>query len=185
MSDEEALVAVGVVARPHGVRGELRVHRLNPESTLLFESSTVTLRQGDASRVVSVERARMGPKGMVLMTLGTVVGRESADALRGAEVCVPRSALPPTDDDEWYFIDLIGLSASGEGGEALGTIVDVVEYPTITCLCVRDGEDVREVPMIPPYLVDVDLDEGRVVLGLIADLPARKPTKYEQTERGT
>ncbi len=178
--DDYPLVAIAVVARPHGVRGELRVTRLNPESTLLYDLDAILLHQGGEDRPYAVQSARQGPKGAVLMRLAGVADREAADALRGAEVRVPRSALPPTDDDEWYFVDLIGLTAVDEAGEALGEVVDVLEYPTIDCLAVYDGSEVREVPMNEPYLIDVRLEEGRVILSGIDDLPSRKPTKHER-----
>jgi 16S rRNA processing protein RimM len=178
--DGEALVPIAVVARPHGVRGEVRVNRLNPESTLLYEVDSVVVRHGGEDRTRQVEGARQGPKGVVLMRFAGVSGRENAEALRGAELLVPRAALPPTEEDEWYFVDLIGLAAfDAEGGE-LGRVVDVLEYPTIDCLAVHDGREVREVPLAEPYLLEVRLDEGKVILSSIDDLPARKPTKHER-----
>jgi 16S rRNA processing protein RimM len=180
MVDGDALVPIAVVARPHGVRGEVRVSRLNPESTLLYEVDAVILRREGEERRCVVEGARQGPKGAVLMRLAGVGDRDAAEALRGTELLVPRSALPPTEEDEWYFVDLIGLEAVDGEGAALGRVVDVLEYPTIDCLAVHDGREVREVPMSEPYLVDVRLEEGRVILSAIDDLPARKPTKRER-----
>jgi 16S rRNA processing protein RimM len=180
---EDALIPVGVVARPHGVRGELRVHCLNPGSTLLYEVGEILLRGADGVRLVEIESARRGPKGSVLMVLSTVAGREAADALRGTELCVPRTALPETDDDEWYFVDLIGLAAQTEAGEALGRVVDVIQYPTINCLVVLDAGDagmVREVPMADPYLISVDVSGGTLTLSPIAEIPDRKPRKHER-----
>ena len=177
---DDALVPVGVVARPHGVRGELRVHCLNPESRLLYEVGEILLRGSDGVRLVEVESARRGPKGAVLMVLSTVAGREAAEALRGTELCVPRTALPETADDEWYFVDLIGLAAQTESGDALGRVVDVIEYPTINCLVVLDAGMVREVPMADPYLIAVDVSGGSLTLSPITDIPDRKPRKHER-----
>lgn len=185
MADDDALVPVGVVARPHGVRGELRIHRLNPDSTLLYELGQVLVRATDGVWAADIVSARQGPKGAVLMVLSDVEGREGAEALKGAELCVPRSALPETDDGEWYFVDLIGLSAQTEAGDALGRVVDVIEYPTINCLVVLDTTGaavVREVPMADPYLIAVDVAGGTVTLSPIEEIPERKPRKHE---RGT
>jgi len=179
-SEGDALVAVGVVARPHGVHGELRVHRLNPESTILFEVRRVVLRREADIREATIRGSRLGPKGAVLMIVEGVRDRDAAEAMRGTELCVPRSALPPTEEDEWYFVDLIGLAAETEDGTRLGDVVDVVEYPASICLAVRQGDEVREVPLGDPYLIGVRLEEGRVILSPIEDLPARKPNKHER-----
>ncbi len=180
--DGDALVPIAVVARPHGVRGEVRVNRLNPRSTLLYEVESVVLRQDGRDRAGALKAARPGPKGVVLVLFEGIGDRDAAEALRGTEVLVRRSQLPPTDEDEWYFVDLIGLSAVDGDGAELGQVVDVIEYPTIDCLAVHDGREVREVPLAEPYLLAVKLEEGRVVLSDIDDVPARKPTKHERRQ---
>lgn len=162
------LVALGAVARPHGVRGELRIHRFNPDSMLLLDRETVWLRQDGREREVRVERARLHGK-LVLLTLEGVRGRDAAEALRGAEVCVPREELPPPDEDELYHVDLVGLSAVREDGTAVGTVSDVIQYPSVDCLAVDSDEGRREIPLLEPYVREVDLDAGRVVLAHVED----------------
>jgi len=168
------LIPLGAVARPHGVRGELRVHRFNPDSTLLLERESVWLRRDGDEREVRVERARLHGA-FVLLTLEGVRSREAADALRGAEVCVPREELPPPDEDELYHVDLIGLPAQLEDGTAVGTVSDVIRYPSVDCLAVDTEEGRREIPVLEPYVVEVDLDAGRVVLAHVDDFdPIRR-----------
>ena len=166
------LIALGVVARPHGVRGELRVHPYNPESTLLLTEPLLWLRErGGLTREATVEHARPGPKGAVLLTLVEVVDREEAERLRGAELCVPRAHLPKLAEGEWYQADLVGLRAVSAAGDVLGEVVEVVEYPTVCCLRVRCEDGDREVPLVEPWVGEVDVEGGRVVVTGLADLP--------------
>src|SRR5687767_1184159 len=106
----ERLVALGVVARPHGVRGELRVHLYNPESDLLLGRSRVMLSHRGETREREILEARRHGEAL-LVTLEGVASREAADALRGAELAVPRDELPPLGEGEHYHVDLIGLEA--------------------------------------------------------------------------
>jgi 16S rRNA processing protein RimM len=77
-------IELGVIAKPHGVTGELRVHVFNSESTLLRELAEVFLigEEGEEPALVEVESTRQGPK-VLLMRLAGVGSREDADALRG------------------------------------------------------------------------------------------------------
>lgn len=167
--EPERLIPLGAVGRPHGVRGELRIHRFNPESTLLLEVSEVWLRQGDVSRKIRVEGARPhGP--FVLVWLEGVASREQAEALRGAEVCLPREALPPPDPGEVYHVDLVGMSARTADGTPAGEVVEVLSYPSAECLLVRSDEGDREVPLLEPYVAEVDLAARVIVVAFLEDL---------------
>lgn len=174
MSPPERLVALGAIGRPHGVRGEVRVHRFNTESTLLLETSTVWLCRDGEVREQRIERARLHGE-HVLLVLEGVRGREGAEALRGYEVCVPREALPEPDEDEVYHADLIGLSAVLADGTRAGEVVDVLSYPSADCLLVRGEDADREVPVLPPYVASIDLDARVVVVAHLEDLdPIRR-----------
>lgn len=169
----DALVALGVIARPHGVQGGLRVHAYNPRSTLLLELSQVILRDrsGEVWRA-EVHSVRPGPKA-ILMQLEGCESREAAEALRGTAVCVPRSALPPAEDGEFYFVDLIGLVVKHEGVE-VGKVVDVVDYPSADCLRVQLEAGLIEVPVLPQWIDSVDLEAGEVRVHDLSDLPVEK-----------
>lgn len=167
-SDE--LVALGVIGRTHGVRGDVTARLHNPDSEALDAVKRVTLRRGTETRELRIEMARpKGDAGLILHFEG-VNTVELAEALKGSELCVPRAALPVTRENEWYQIDLIGLRAEDAAGAVLGEVIAVRDYPTVDCLVVRSEDGVREVPMGQPYLVSVDVAGGRVVMGEWGDL---------------
>ena len=167
-------IELGVIARPHGVQGELRVHVFNPESTLLEELGEVFLiGEGDEEPcLVEVESTRHAPKAL-LMQLRGVGSREDAEALRGYKLCVPREALPELEEGEYYHADLIGLQAF-EGDEAIGEVLDVIDYPSADCLKIGRPGGYIEVPMIDRWLDHVDLDRGKVYLKDLGDIPLQR-----------
>ena len=164
-------VALGVVTRPHGVRGEVRVHPYNPSSGLLLAREELLLIGPDGSvRPARVERAHRAGKAIVLSLSG--VGRpEEAEALRGFEIGVPREALPPESEDELYLADLVGLEGALADGTAVGPIEGIIEYPSVVCLRVRGARGEIEVPLLPRYVTDVDFEAGRVTLDHVDELP--------------
>ena len=174
---DDTLVALGVVVRPHGVRGELRVHRFNADSDLLLDLDEVVLRRpdGTGARVVSVRSARTSDKA-VLLFLEDVNDRDAADALRGLEICVRRDQLPPTDEDEFYLVDLLGLDVY-EGERRIGKVDRLFEYPSCDCLRVVGDDGVRELPVLPQFFAGVDLEARRIEARNVDDLPVEPPTK--------
>ena len=161
-------VALGVVVRPHGVRGELRVHLFNDESNVFFEQEALFLGE-DAKEATVVAASRRTPKGGLLRLQG-VEGREAADALRGVELYVDRAALPEPDEDEIYLADLEGLEVFDPEGHRLGEVEGFLSYPSVDCLRVRVAEGVREVPLVEPWIVEIDLEAARIVVASIEEL---------------
>ena len=166
-----AWIELGVVARPHGVSGELRVHVFNPDSTLLQELAEVFLigEEDEAPALVEVLSSRPGPKAL-LMRLQGVRSREDAEALRGYRLCVPREALPELEEGEYYHADLIGLEAFDRAGP-IGEVLDVIAYPSAECLKIARPGGYIEVPMLPRWLERVDLEHGKVYLKDLDDIP--------------
>lgn len=167
-------IELGVVAKPHGTRGEVRVHVFNPESTLLEELEEVVLidERGGEPSVVRIESTRHGPKSL-LMQLAGVHTRDDAEALRGYRLCVPRQALPELEEGEYYHADLIGLQAL-EQDEPIGHVVEVLDYPSAECLKIERPGGYVEVPMLERWLDRVDLDDGKVYLKDLSDIPLQR-----------
>lgn len=169
----QQLVALGSVGAPHGLNGELRVKLHNPSSDFLEDCRQIWLRvdgdEGSARRAL-VRSCRRSGADYVLLGLDGVDDRDAAAALRGAELCVPRAALPPLEDGEYYLIDLIGMRVVLADGSEVGTVEQAIEYPASQVLRVAAREDAFELPMREPYLVEVRLAERVIVAAELDDL---------------
>jgi 16S rRNA processing protein RimM len=162
-------VELGYIAGTHGLRGDLRVKQHNPDSELLFELEEVGLRHAGVVRMHEVASVRGAGKGLLLHLAG-VDSIEAAEALRGAELCIPRAALPPLPPGEFYHVDLEGLAALRVDGTQLGVVERVCDYPASQVVRIQGPEGVWEVPMVEPYLVSVDVEAGEVVVDRLEDL---------------
>src|SRR5271168_3861337 len=102
MVNDEAWVALAEVARPHGVRGELRLKLFNKDSDMLLDRDEVLVRLPDGEEhEVSIDRARRADDA-ILMKLYSIDDRDRADELRGALLCVRRREFPPLGEGEFY-----------------------------------------------------------------------------------
>ena len=123
------LLAVGRVARAHGVRGRVLIAPFNSESEGLERATALWLspkgRPAEQRRyqVAHAERANLG----YLVTLRGIDGRDSADGLRGCEVLIDRAELPGLDEGEVWAADLIGCAAIDTAGRACGTVTALEE----------------------------------------------------------
>ena len=163
--DAERHVAVAEVARPHGIRGELRLRMFNEGSDILLGKPSIQLRLADGTvRAASIGSVRRTNKA-VLVELRGVIDRDGADALRGARVEVRRDALPPVEEGEFYACDLEGARVF-LGEREVGSVKTVIEYPSCDVLVVDRGAEglALEVPLVEAYVASVDVEGGRVEL---------------------
>ncbi len=163
-------IPIAQVARPHGVRGELRLKLFNDKSTVLLGLDEVLVRLPDGTEhQVSVDHAR--PAGnAILLKLHDVDDRDRADQLRGAQICVPRHVLPPPEEGEFYVCDVVGAEVLVDGNP-FGTVIEHRSYPTADALVVRDGAGVMwEIPLVEAFIAEIDTQAGRVVLRTIEGL---------------
>ena len=163
------MIALGTLMGAHGLRGTLRFKQHNPDSQLLYELDAVLVRAAGELTRRALENVRPGAKGL-LVDLEGIASIEAAQALLGAELCVPRAELPELPEGEYYFVDLEGLAVFTPDGAQVGTVERVAEYPASQVLRVLGREGVWEVPMREPYLVSVELEAGRVVVDQLDDL---------------
>lgn len=172
--DSVSWIELGVIARPHGIAGEIRVHVFNSDSTLLERLREVFVlgAEDEPPSLVEVVSSRRGPKAL-LMRLAGVNSHDDADALRGLTLCVPREALPELEEGEYYHTDLIGLEAY-EGTRSVGEIIDVLDYPSVECLRIKTAGGFLEVPMLPKWLERVDIEDRKVHLKSLDDIPLQK-----------
>lgn len=111
-------VTLAVVIGAHGVTGEVRLKVFTEDlgGYKIFNGGALTLKS-----------VRPGSNGAIAR-IAEVTDRNAAEALRGTELTVPRSALPPLEDGEYYHADLLGLPAVSLEGEALGHVVAIDDF---------------------------------------------------------
>jgi 16S rRNA processing protein RimM len=119
---EDKPVTLAAVTGAHGVTGEVRLK--------LFAEGLASLKPHKSFNggALTLKALRDDGKGGAIARFAQVPDRTAAEALRGTTLTVPRAALPALEEGEYYFADLIGLSAVSEGGRALGTVVAVENF---------------------------------------------------------
>jgi 16S rRNA processing protein RimM len=170
LSTDDRFVALAEVARPHGVRGEVRLHLFNADSDVLLACDEVIVRLPDGKEhEVSIDAARRADKA-ILLKLHSIDDRDRADEIRGATIGVRRSELPTLPEGEFYFCDVEGAEVR-LADEPVGVVERLVEYPTMSALLVRKGDGTElEVPLVATYVERVDTAARVVFLATLEGL---------------
>lgn len=157
-------ILVGRFLGAFGVRGELKLHSFTEPSRAVLGYQPWTLRDARGKeRELSGARGRETAKGIVV-TLPGIDDRDGAEALRGTEVRVSRSVLPPPAPGEYYWVDLEGLRVVNVEGASLGTVSHLFSTGANDVL-VAQGERERMIPFVQPdFIRSVDFDAGVVTV---------------------
>jgi 16S rRNA processing protein RimM len=158
-------VLLGRITGAHGLKGEVKIAAFTgaPEDIGAYGALT----NADGTRHYHISAVRSVKGGTVIACIRGVSNRDEAEKLRGADLYVPRAALPQVeDDDEFYHSDLIGMAAVSPGGDSIGEVIAVHNFGAGDLLEVRfEGE--RETALIPfesACVPRVDIAERRVVI---------------------
>ena len=152
----ERRIALAAIAGAHGVRGEVRLKLFSDSVDSLTAHDTLYVR-GAARRLLAVREG----KAPVARFEG-ISDRATAEALRGSLVEVDRSALPPLDEGEYYYSDLIGLEVLDRSGNAAGIVTSVENYGAGDLLEIEGANGRRS--LIPFRAGIADLEDGRVLI---------------------
>ena len=149
----EKAVTLAAIIGAHGIGGEVRL-KVFAEGLAAYDS----FNQG----ALTLKSLRHGSNGAIAR-FAEIADRNAAEAMRGTALTVPRSALPPLEDGEYYHHDLLGLAVVSDAGDALGKVVAIDNYGAGDVLEIeRDTGKRFMVPMNPEAVPDWS-DERLVV----------------------
>lgn len=161
-----------------GVKGWIKVEAFSADPQALFGTrrwfvrppDLPTIRPGDPARryppALKIHQVRAHGEYLVAQVEG-VDDRTQAEALRGARLFVPRSSFPSAGEDEFYWVDLIGLEVFNRAEESLGMVAGLLDTGPHSVLRVlpRDAQSPtqeRLIPFVAAYVDDVDLKARRI-----------------------
>ena len=144
-------VTLAAVIGAHGLKGEVRLKLFTEDAEGLkrFESFDA------AGRTLTVDSVRQAGAGAIAR-FKEVPDRTAAEALRGALLTVPRQALPPLPEGEYYHADLIGLPVVTSTGDSAGRVLAIENFGAGDVLDIEkpDGKSF----MAPMHAVTVEAD---------------------------
>jgi 16S rRNA processing protein RimM len=184
----EDAVEVGRVIGAWGIKGAIRIKPLAADPQALFSSKRWYLLPTDAAlpspvrprsplpALLKIVTAREQGE-WIVATAQELPDRDAAEAVRGARVFISRASFPTPDADEFYWVDLIGMTVVNSDGRTLGRVVDLIETGPHCVLRVQtqalvdttavvapaaDAADELLIPFVSAYVGEVDSTARRI-----------------------
>lgn len=156
------LILVGAFAGPVGLKGEVKLASFTADRAAIGRYGPLVAEDGRKFEILSL---RPNSKGFAARVNG-IDTREQAEALARVALYLPRAALPPADEEDFYVADLVGLEALTPNSETMGTIVAVQNYGAGDLLEVKLAGSERTifVPFTRAVVPGVDLKAKHVVI---------------------
>ena len=156
-----SMMCVGAIAGAYGVKGEVRLKSYTSTAEDIANYAPLVTEDGQSYDLVLTGRIKNG----LTARLSGIVTKEQADTAKGTKLYVPRDRLPETDDDEYYYQDLIGLTVKDTGGTELGKVHAVLNHGAGDLLEVR-GPNLKSGALIPftqEIVPTVDIENGIII----------------------
>ena len=166
---DRASITLAAIAGAHGVAGEVRLK--------LFGEGVATLAAHKSFNdgALTLVKIREDGKGGAIARLAESTSRADAEKLRGTVLTVPREALPPLGEGEYYHADLLGLPVVTDAGESVGTVAAIENFGATDIIEItRDpvpekGPKTFMVPMIPAAVLEWNEDRLVIAAGFAED----------------
>ncbi|HEX6178547.1 MAG TPA: ribosome maturation factor RimM [Thermoanaerobaculia bacterium] len=160
-------IAVGVIRKAHGVRGEASVEIWTDSADRIAGLTEVTLVSPDekTTREIRVESARPHAD-RALVKFAGIDSPESLRELHNWTIEIPEEAARELDEDEYFLHDLVGLTLVDAGGAVRGTVAEANESGGGIMLTVDGPKGRYDVPFAAEICTEIDLEGKRIVVSL-------------------
>jgi 16S rRNA processing protein RimM len=161
-------ICVAQIGGPHGIRGEVKLKSFTADP--LAAKDYGPLCTEDGTRAFEIETVR-AVKSHLIARLRGIADRDAAERLTNLKLFIPRDRLPPPADDEFYYADLIGLSAVSVDGSEIGDVVAIHDFGAGDILEIKpaSGGKTLMLPFTDTFVPRVDIAGGRVVVAVPAE----------------
>lgn len=162
------MVIMGKVIAAYGIKGWIKVRPFTERPDSLLDYETWHLAGEKSWQPCKVVKASV--RGNVLVAkLQDVADRTAAEKYKGLLVAVPREQLPPTEEDEYYWSDLIGLTVENLAGSKLGVVESLLETGANDVLVVKGKQGEVLIPFISSVIQQVSLQDKIIRVDWQAD----------------
>ena len=157
------IVVLGRLADPYGMQGWLRLYPFGDDPLAWGKMPVWWVgTKGGPWCEYGLKALKAHGDGLVVLLDG-VPDRTAAEAMKGLLVGAPRAALPKTDEDEFYWVDLVGLDVVNAAGERLGEVAGLIETGANDVLRVVGDDGVeRLLPFVSAVVQAVEREAGRI-----------------------
>lgn len=161
MTDTQKRVAMGYIKGVFGIKGWLKIAANTEYADSLLDYPEWQLSKDKQILNVTVESGKI-VNGELQVKLEGIDDRDQAFALRGYTIEIPREEFAPTEEDEYYWADLVGMNVVNTDGTVLGKVVNLMETGANDVLVIKGEHGQILIPFVSNYIETVDTDKQTI-----------------------
>ncbi len=160
-SGEVNRAAIGVVRKPHGIRGGLKVTLYSIDLDMLQDMGQLFVKTGNTWRPMVLESFQ-GYDDFAILNFKEIPDRTEAETYRGMEIFAARENLPDLDEDEFYIDDLIGCQVVDEQDKIVGEVTEIMTPGAHEVLVIQKGEEELLIPLVNDWVSHIDISTKQI-----------------------
>jgi len=164
------LISIGKAAKPFGVKGEMKIEPMTDFPERFKDLGRVYLVSPEGKEIVCKVKSVRYAGDTPLLIFDGYDSPEKAKALNGWLIKVPREEAVPLPEGQYYWYELIGMEVLSEGGEKLGTIVDIFETGSNDVYVMKRGRQEVYLPATKEVVRQIDRKAKQMVIHLMDGL---------------
>ncbi len=167
----EDFLRIGVIIKPHGLKGEVKVYPTTDDMRRFDMCDEVYLDIRGKKKLVHVEGVKYFKKQVILKfeEFGKI---EDIEAFKNVDILVDREHAVPLEEGEYFIADLIGLEVyDDENNEKIGVVKDVMEMPANNVYVIKNEEGKELLfPAIDDCIKDIDMENKKIIVHVMPGL---------------
>lgn len=159
MDKKENWIAMGYLKGAFGIKGWVKVQPSTEyvDSLLAYDTWRLSSKDG---QIFDAQLAQSSVSNNELhVRFSHIHDRDQAALLRGCTIYIPREAFAQTDDNEFYWADLMGMSVQNRDNMTLGKVSKLLETGAHDVMVVRGEYGEKLIPFVSQFIDDVDQDK--------------------------
>ena len=150
---------IGLIVKPQGIKGEVKVQPLTDDINRFKKLKEVIIED----KPYKILSATIGG-GTVFLSLSGIADRNTAESMRGKFLCVTRENAVKLEEGRYFIVDIIGCTLLTDNGEKVGEIIDITsartDIFTVKCLNGR----IMRFPFLKDLVYSVEIDKKTVTV---------------------
>jgi 16S rRNA processing protein RimM len=152
---------IGKVARPHGLRGQVKVYSYASSFESFFAGRKLYLSQNEEMQALLISEVKVQAHSLLLHFQG-LNNRQQAEAISGYSLYIDEKDLQTLPEGEYYWYQLIGSRVFNEQDRFLGFLEEIFSTPAHDIWVVRDEKKELMLPAVEDFVISVDLPQGEI-----------------------
>lgn len=164
--ENEDHVLVGEIVGVHGIKGTNKIRSYAESLSLFKPGGSILVRESGGQEKNRKIKWVKPHTATVLISFSEINERSQAEALVGAELLIPKKALPELAEDTYFWFDLIGMAVYTTEDKYLGQLESIIETGSNDVYVVQDGKKEVLIPALESVVLDVDVKAKRMLVEL-------------------